>query len=231
MDKKQKLKLELARDKVDTWAHDYDKTTKERDEIRAAAAKAIAALRNATFPVKIGGITYRLLLLGPQNQKALNDLARFVQLPPYTEADKEQLHQLDTELPTAIRDVLPIITPKLASKLKLAEAEEAAEFLLDYVGWGLAEGVEQTLARIKPGNPVEVNFADVLQPSVGLRGVLASYGSPELLPVTAITTPLATFTAAEKFPELARTINNQHEYVVVCSPPGSTAADLIAALK
>jgi len=231
MDRKQRLKLELARDRADTWAKQYDRIVAKRDQIRDLAAKAVATFRNATFSVTVDGVPYRLLLLNAGSLKALNDLARYVQLPPFSADDKEQLQQLDKEIPVAIRDVVPIVEPKLASRRSAADAEEAAEFLLDYVSWGLSDGIEQTLARITPQEHPDSTLADALQPAVGLRGVLNAYGTPELLPITALTNPLATFTAAQKFPELARTINNQHEYAVVCAPPNHSAQDLVRALE
>jgi len=257
MDKKEKLRLELARDQADTWAQKYARVLAAREQARTAAAQAVSSLRGATFPVTVpagsGGqnhnqagqvghagladdeteVTYRVLPLSSANLPALTALASYVQLPPFTEADQEKLHQLDTEIPKTIRDVAPIIEPKLANRIikDSGDAQDAAEFLLDYVGWGLAEKITETLAAIKPNAPAEVNLANVLQPAVGLRGILSGYGTPELLPASAIVTPLATFSAAEKFPELAHAITTQHEYVVVCSPAGHTAADLITAIS
>jgi hypothetical protein len=227
MDRKQKLKLELARDRVDSWAKQYARITAERDSIRNSAAAAVSAFRNATFPVTVDGVTYRLLLLNSASLSALNDLARFVQLPPFPKEDEELLHQLEREIPVAVRDVIPLIEPRLGSKRSAADAEDAAEFISDYVSWGLAEGVEATLARITPPAAFAHALREALEPAIGLGGVLRTYGRPELLPAVALTGPLATFSAAQKFPELAKTINSSHDYVVVCSPPGQSAANLV----
>jgi len=231
MDKKQKLKIELARDRADTWARDYARITAQREKARKAAAQAISAFRNATISVTVDDSTYRVLPLTVASLPLLTDLASYIQLPPYTEADKELLHQLDKEIPETIRDVVPIIEPKLVSRQSVEDAEDAAEFLLDYVSWALAEGVENTLQRVTPAEPEGVTLANSLSPALGLGGVLATFGKPELLPAASLSAPLATFTAAEKFPELAHALIGQPEYVVVCSPAGHSAADLVAAIS
>lgn len=294
MDKRQRLRIELARDRVDTWAQTYARSSAQRDSIRAEAGKAITTLKKATIPVSLtnaplessgssaetpgargnnldtsgsmrrgssasnessvtpdrtgdarvngkgrtasSGIgssatEFRILPLGASNIPTLSALAAYVQLPPLTEKVKEQLHQLDSEIPEALRDVLAIIEPKLTARRGAAGAEEAAEFLLEYVSWGLAEGLEDALNRITPPTAPKIKLADALSPAVGLRGVLGTYGTPELIAADTFVEMLAaSTTATERHPQLVNAVTSAHDYVVVCAPEGYTTNDLIAAL-
>lgn len=232
MDKKEKLKLQLAIDQADTWVRQYNHATNERSSIRTTAAQSLKNLRSKLIAVEVAGQTFQILPLGPTDTSDLAKFARFIQLAPISSHDTELLHQLETEIPRAQVDAQKLISSGLGARRNTEDIAEGAEYLLDYVTWGLGAGVSAALERISPSDTSPpVNLNDALNPGLGLGNALKQYGTPELLPAAEVRSRLATFSAAERYPELARAITPAHDYLVVCSPPGHNAAELKSALE
>lgn len=228
MDKNEKIRLQLAIDQADTWAKRYQKANNERNAIRTNAAVALKQLKGGVVPVDVNGQTFNVLPLGSVQQTQLSNLARFVQLAPISAADQELLHQLDSEIPRSIAESQRAIASRRVSE----DDQEAADFLVEYVPWGLHEGIPTALDRITPDTAApQVDLAEALRPENGLGNALKPFGSAELLPAAEVRSRLATFTAAERYADLARAITPAHDYVVVCSPPSRTALDLISAIE
>ncbi|MCL1800671.1 MAG: hypothetical protein FWG25_04825 [Promicromonosporaceae bacterium] len=231
LDKNERLKLELTVDQADTWVKRYHQLAKERAAVRQAAGVALGKLRGGQIEVESDGNTFSVLPLGQADVANLTAVAKFVGMPPTSAADTEILHQLETEVPESIRDAQPLLSARASAKKMTPEAQDAAGYLSEYVTWGLSEGVDAALDRMAvPGDFPEVALQQALEPRNGLVGALRSAGTPELLPAASIRGPLATFTAAERFAGLARAVGPSHDYVVVTSPPGTTALDLVANL-
>ena len=151
MDKTERLRLELAADRADTWGKQYRKAMADRDALRVAAAVALGKLRAGIVFVEAGGDKYAVLPLGAAHLEPLGALARHVSLPPVSNDDAELLGQLESEIPAAVRDAQPAIAGRGAARKGKDDddaAADAAEFLLEYVPWGLAEGVEAALERV-----------------------------------------------------------------------------------
>jgi hypothetical protein len=228
MDKNEKIRLQLAIDQADTWVKRYQKANSERNAIRTGAAVALKQLKSGVVPVDVNGQAFNVLPLGPGQQAPLANLARFVQLKPVSAADQELLHQLDTEIPPSIAESQRAIASRRVSE----QDQESADFLTEYVQWGLHERIPAALDRTTPPAATpKVNLAEALRPENGLGNALRALGTPALLPASEVRSRLATFTAAERYAGLARAITPVHDYVVVCSPPSRTASDLINAIE
>jgi len=218
-------------DQADTWAKRYRQITQSRDDIRTAAARGLKELRSAVIQVPVKDQEFSVLPLGPKQATELTDLAHYVQLPPITPGDQELLHQLEVEVPHAVADAHKIKVSGLGAKRIPEDAQEAADYLFEYVPWGLAVGLDQAMDRITPNaTGPEVSLSQALRPENGLGNALKAYGTPELIPSSTLRSRLATFSAAEGFAKLARAIGGEVEYVVVCSPAGATAMDLLSAI-
>jgi len=255
MDKNEKLRVQLAIDQADTWAKQYAKITQARNEVRTNAAVALKTLRGSIVPAVVNGETFNVLPLGAEQLTALGTFARFISMAPISGDDAELLHQLETELPRSIAEA----GRGIASRRPSTDDLDAAEYVKDYASWGLSAGIADALTRITPpvaansvnsalgkagvdgnGSGVEPSFA--LAPQYGLANALKKYGTAELVPAETLRSRLATYNAAARterqreakpaqYAGLARSINPADSYVVVCSPAGRSAVDLISALE
>jgi hypothetical protein len=232
VDKTERLKLELACDQADTWVKRYHRLQRDRAQVREAAGSALKTLKSEMVEVEIGGHTYLVLPLNDASLATLTALARYVQLAPISSEDQELLYQLDTEIPETIRDVQPLLNSRLVVKRDADSASDAANFLTEYVSWGIGEGIDAALERVEvPTAPVIADLSEILDPRNGLLGILENFGKPELFPAAEVRNSWATFTAAEQHPALARAVTAAHDFVVICSPPESSAKDLFENLK
>ena len=228
MDKNEKLKIQLAIDEVDTWAKRYQKIIEARNAVRTGAAPALKQLRSKVVPVEVGGQTYHVLPLGPEQMNTLGAFARFIQMAPIDDVDQELLKQLEADVPQAVAEAQRALAAKRPSEDDL----EAADFISEYAAWGLHENIPAALERITPATAAPaVNLGNAMAPEYGLANALKAYGTVELLPAAEVRTRLATFTAAERYAELARALTPAHDYLVVCSPPGYAGADLLNAIS
>jgi len=228
MDKNEKLRLQLAIDEADTWAKLYRKAMDRRVELRNLAAQSLKKLKAKVLPVEIAGGNYSVLPLSAAQRGELENLARYIQLKPFNDNDAELLHQLDTEVPRAVADA----QQGLAARRISDDQQEAAEYLGEYVPWGLAMHIPEALDRITPGGDgITVDLSQALAPEFGLAQALRSYGAAQLVPAAEVRNRLATFTAASQFAELARAVTPEQEYLVVCAPAGKTISDFLAALS
>jgi len=232
MDKNDRLKLQLAVDQADTWAKQYRRVTQTRQQIRLAGAKALKTIKAAILPVEIDNHKFGVLPVGPDITAAFSTLAKYLQMAPISSADQELLHQLDTEIPQAVADATRLLTGRRALGRGGEEADDAAEYLSEYVSWGLGVGITAALDRITPDETAPALIdADLLDPQYGLAKALQSFGTAALVPAAELRSRLATFTAADRYRDLARALTAAHGYVIVCSPPGQSAPDLLTAIE
>jgi len=226
LDKKDRLKLQLAIDEADSWAKRYRKAMDARNATRTAAALALKQIRNALVPVPSDGATFYVLPLAAGVLTAIGTFAGYLSTPPVSADDQELLHQLELEVPRAVVDAGRITAGKLGRVDD--DAADAAEYLNEYVPWGLAEHIPAALDRITPPEPVgPVAAAYALQPKYGLAKVLQPYGEPQLLPADALRADLTSPATAPQNADLARALNAAEGYVVLCCPPGKSPAQLI----
>ena len=231
MDKKELIKLQLAMDEADTWTKRYEKITNQREALKTSGAAALKTLKGALIPVTVGDHTYQVLPLSDAQLEPLKKLARYLSVKPIRAADAELLAQLDSEVPKAIAEASQLTSSGRGKRVS-EDALDAADFLSEYVPWGLAENLTSVLDRVAVADSEPaVRLDDALSPTYGLDRALRKFGTPSLIPADEIRGKLATFTSAERYAELARALTPQHKFAVVCSPDGASAADLLAALE
>ncbi len=223
MDKRERLRLGLVIDIVHDWVVRYNAVTNERDAVKDAAQAAARTLLKRIVEVPADGAgdaTFAVLPLEPADEKHLQTLARYVRLPVMSDDDVEALHQLPEEMPAALRDARKAVEGggMFGRKPLTDEVREAADFVLEYGVWGRAEGLDALIDRLKPEplETVEISLDEALSPGVGLAAILARRGTPELL------------TSTDALATLAQHVTPTTTAVVVCSPEGRKAADLLA---
>jgi|GEM_PF-1663700 len=255
MDKRERLRLGLVIDIVHGWVTRYNRVIDERDDVREAAQQAARTLLGRIVEVRTPGTgtdTFAVLPLEPADLPHLRALARYVRLPVMSDDDVEKLHQLPEEMPAALRDARKAVEGGgvFGRKALGEEVQEAADFVLEYGVWGRQEGLDALLDRLTPtpADEIDVALDEALSPGVGLGAILARRGTPELVdgaPFAGLSASLAALRSRTSYGEsidgalapadalapLAQRVTATTQEVVVCSPEGRDAADLLAQIE
>ncbi|MCL2595589.1 MAG: hypothetical protein FWD83_08735 [Promicromonosporaceae bacterium] len=256
MDKRERLRLGLMIDRVQEWVTAYVKVSHARDGVKEEAQAAAKTLLGRVAQVRLPGdaddaLPFSALGLKPGDTTRLAALARYVRLPVISAEDEALVSQLGTEVPAALKDARRIAEGSgMFGRRPIDEdAADAAEFLFDYGQWGQAEGMAAAIERIAApsADDVAVTLDEALESSVGLAALLVRRGAPELVdgaPFASLADELAklrertsygasidgALAPVKALEPLAKAMPATVTQVIVCSPAGRSAADLLAYL-
>ncbi|QAY64483.1 hypothetical protein ET495_16100 [Xylanimonas allomyrinae] len=169
-------------DRARLWADYYAQVQAQRALVRLDAERALDALKARLVPVTSGDdVAWRVLPVGPGDVDALRAISAAVTLAPVSTEAADATRQLEHDVPEALADVDAVAGAKrvLARPAAREAADDAVEFLTEYVSWGEEEGLVATLKAMEPRTQADaVTAADALAPTSGSARSGARSASP-----------------------------------------------------
>ncbi|GAB2452518.1 hypothetical protein [Xylanimonas ulmi] len=223
-------------DRARLWADYYAQVQAQRSLVRLDAERALDALKARLTPVRLGAETaWQVLALGAADADRLRAISAAVTLAPVSAQDADAVRQLERDVPEALADIDAVAGAKrmLARPSAREAADDAVEFLTEYVAWGEAEGLVATLKGMEPEPAPTVAVADALAPHVGLSAIWRKLGAAELVAAPAAgATPPSTDADAPAGVAAVRAAITQHAatHLAVFSTAPHTAAELLTTL-
>jgi len=187
MDRDERNELRTITDEVAGWVDQARSVLRHRAKVDKAADDALGALRRAVVDARRDGtVAWRAMLLRPDEGKLLGAVARQVHQPSLAPSESQALDRLAAEVPTALHDVKAAIGARrlFSGNKKRDVGQAAAQFLVEFRGWGLSTGLPQLLHRLdrQDESATEVSAADALADWVGLGVRVTDLGrAPEVL--------------------------------------------------
>ncbi|ACZ29722.1 hypothetical protein Xcel_0683 [Xylanimonas cellulosilytica DSM 15894] len=220
-------------DKARLWADYHAQVQAQRTLVRLEAERALEQLKAALVPVRVGGeVAWRVLPLGPADVPALTAVSHAVTMAPVTAEVDAAIEQLAEAVPEALADVDAVAGARrmVATPAAKADAQDAVEFLTEYVEWGDGEGIVATLKALEPeAAPEGITPADALAPHVGLAAIWRKLGTAELV---AAPTGVGSGVAADDVAALRTALAaKQPTHLAVFSTESRSAEGLLAVLQ
>ncbi|MCL1870090.1 MAG: hypothetical protein FWF90_06710 [Promicromonosporaceae bacterium] len=220
--------------KARLWADYYAQVQAQRSLVRMDAERALDVLKAALVSVRIDGkVAWQVLPLSADDVAALTAVSHVVTLPPVSKDDEEAIAQLGDAVPEALADVDAVAGARrmLATAAAKADAEEATEFLTEYVEWGEESGLLATVKRMEPGSaPAGLTVTDALSPQVGLAAIWRKLGKAELVEAPAAPAAAQPDAAPDVAALRAAIAERRSTHLAVFSTDPWKAANLLATL-
>jgi hypothetical protein len=188
MDRNERQALRETIAEVGGWVERADAMLALRQSVEHDGLRALDDLRRAVVDVRRDGSTaWQVQPLGPEDDIRFRLIARRHHLPPLRGEDDEQLRELPRAVSTAIADTRSLFGARrlFSGRTKRDSAEDAAQYLVEYQGWGREVGLPQLIDRLTPrwDNP-RLTVADALSADVGLEFRDGRFGQPEMIRAT-----------------------------------------------
>ena len=187
MDRDERNELRTITDEVAGWVDQARAVLSHRAKVDKAADDALGALRRAVVDARRDGtVAWRAMLLRPGDGQLLGEIARHANQPSLVPDGIQTLDRLTTGVATALHDVKAVVgARRLFSGTKKRDAgQAAAQFLVEFRGWGLSTGLPQLLHQLdrQDDSATEVSLADALADWVGLGVRVTDLGrAPEVV--------------------------------------------------